>query len=76
MKNHEYIRQLRVKDLAPFLISERTVSDYDEGLDGEYYQCGEYVEYILPDGRETNTYEDAVQYTIDWLNAERKEGEG
>lgn len=76
MKNHEYIRSLRVKDLAPFLISERTVPDYDEGLDGEYYQCGENVEYILPDGSETNSYEDAVKYTIDWLNAEHKEGEG
>lgn len=73
MKNHQYIRQLKVKDLAPLLIKSRTQQDWDEGLDGEWYCCGELLVYILPDGSETLSYEDAVHYTIDWLNAEHKD---
>ncbi len=72
MKNHQHIRQLRVKELAAFLISKETVPDYDEGLDGEFYQCGEYVEYISPDGMRSFSYDDAILHTIDWLNADHK----
>ena len=75
MKNHQFIRQLRVKDLAPLLIRSRTVPDWDEGLDGEYYVCGDYTEYILPNGLTTLSPEDAIHYTIDWLNSEYKPDE-
>ena len=72
MKNHQHIRQLRVKELAAFLIRTETVPDYDEGLDGEFYPCGEYVNYITPDGKKCFSFEDAIHYTIDWLNADHK----
>ena len=74
MKNHQYLRQLRVKDLATYLIQSREVPDYDEDIDGEWEQCGTYTEYATPDG-ETSffSYEDALFHTINWLNSERKE---
>lgn len=74
MKNHQYIRQLPVKELAELLIKEREVPDYDEGLDGEWYQCGSWTQYILPDGSTCDwDIEDAIRYTVDWLNADHKE---
>lgn len=74
MKNHEYIRKLRVKELAKFLVCSEEVNEGDEGIDGEW--CDFYVtHYIIPDGSWTYDYEDAVLYTIDWLNADWSEEE-
>lgn len=72
MKNHQYLRQLKVKEFALYLIRSKTVPDYDEDIDGEWRQCGTYTEYIAPDGRSSLSYEDALRYTIDWLNAEHR----
>lgn len=69
MKNHEYIRKLKVKELAKFLIRSEEVNEGDEGIDGEWHDY--YVtHYIIPNGSWTYSYEDAVLYTIDWLNAD------
>ena len=73
MKNHQYLRQLKVKEIAAYLIQSREVPDYDEDIDGEWSQCGTYTEYITPDGSIAFSYEDALWNTINWLNAERKE---
>lgn len=74
MKNHEYIRQLRVKKLAEFLVRPEEVNEGDEGLDGEW--CDFYVtHYICPDGGWAYDYDDAVLHTIDWLNSDRSDDE-
>ena len=71
MKNHEYIRQLSVKELAKLLVQVAEVNEGDEGMDGEW--CDYYVtHFVIPDGRYCYDYDDAVRYTIDWLNADRK----
>lgn len=69
MKNHEYIRKLKVKELAKFLIRSEEVNEGDEGIDGEWQDF--YVtHYIIPNGGWTYDYEDALLHTIDWLNAD------
>jgi len=73
VKNHQHIRSARVKELAAYLIRTETVPDYDEGLDGEWYQCGEYTDYIIPDGSRCMDYEEALKWTIDWLNSDYRE---
>lgn len=71
MKNHEYIRQLSVKELAKLLIHSEEVNEGDEGMDGE--SCDFYVtHYNMPDGRWSYDHEDAVEHTMNWLNADRK----
>lgn len=71
MKNHQYIRNLSVKELAKLLVKEE---EHDEGD----YDCDDnpisfYVtRYLIPDGSYSYDFDDAVKYTIDWLNAERK----
>lgn len=69
MKNHEYIRKLRVKELAEYLVHSEEVNEGDEGMDGEWQDF--YVtHYIVPDGNYSYDYDDAVKYTIDWLNSD------
>lgn len=71
MKNHEYIRKMRVRELAEFLVRSEEVNEGDEGMDGEWQDF--YVtHYISPDGSEAYCYEDAVSYAIDWLNSDYK----
>ena len=72
MKNHQYIRKLPVKKLAELLVEEVEVNVLDEGLDGEWEDCYE-TRYTMPDGRYAYDFDDAVKYTMDWLNSERKE---
>ena len=74
MKNHQYIRQLSVKELAKLLVKEVEVNegDYDWDYDDEpndYY----VTRYYSPDGKYSYGYDEALQATMDWLNAERKE---
>ena len=74
MKNHQYIRQLPVKELAKLLIKEKEIDDYDEGLDGEWHWCGSYTRYLLPDGTTCDwDLDDAIFHTVNWLNADHKE---
>lgn len=69
MKNHERIRKMKVKDLAELLVRAEEVNEGDEGIDGEWQDL--YVtHYIAPDGSAYWDYDDAVAYTIDWLNAD------
>ena len=71
MKNHEWIRSLKVKDLAKLLIRAEEVNEGDEGMDGEWQDC--YVtHYISPCGW-SYCEDDAIQYTIDWLNSDHIE---
>lgn len=71
MKNYEYIRQLKVKDLAELLVHAEEVNEGYEGMDGEW---GDYyvTHYITPNGFDFYYYDDAVAYTIDWLNADMR----
>ena len=72
MKNHQYIRQLSVKELAKLLVKEEEVNEGDYDYDDE--PCDYYVtHYVIPDGSYCYNFEDAVKYTIDWLNSERAE---
>lgn len=71
MKNHQYIRSLSVKELAKMLVRAEEVNEGDEGIDGEWQDF--YVtHYYIPDGGWCYDFDDAVLYTIDWLNADRK----
>jgi hypothetical protein len=71
IKNHQYIRGLPVRKLAELLVRSEEVNEGDEGMDGEW--CDFYVtQYVTPNGSYCYDYEDAVDYTIDWLNAEQK----
>lgn len=73
MKNHEYIRKMKVKDLARLLVRAEEVNEGDEGIDGEWEDY--YVtHFVLPDGSWSYDYDDAVAYTIDWLNADMRGG--
>lgn len=72
MKNHQYIRRLSVKELAKLLVKEVEVNEGDWDYDDEpsdYY----VTRYYSPDGKNGYGYEEALQSTMDWLNAERKE---
>lgn len=71
MKNHQYIRGLKVKDLAKLLVHAEEVNEMDEGIDGEW-QDFYVIHYKTPDGGFSYDYEDALLHTIDWLNAEYK----
>lgn len=69
MKNHQYIRQLPVKELAEWLISVEEVNEGDEGIDGEWQDF--YMSYyVTPNGTKCYDYDDAIASTIDWLNAD------
>jgi hypothetical protein len=72
VKNHQYIRQLSVKKLAKMLVRSEEVNEADEGMDGEWYDL--YItHYVCPDGARCYDEEGAIQYTMDWLNAEMKD---
>lgn len=73
MKNHEYIRKMKVKDLARLLVRAKEVNEGYEGMDGEW---GDYyvTRFFAPDGSYLYYYDDAVAYTIDWLNADMRGG--
>ena len=71
MKNHQYIRQLSVKELAKLLVKEVEVNEGDFDRDDNwctYY----YTNYQAPDGELYVIEDDAIKHTMDWLNAERK----
>lgn len=69
MKNHEYIRKMKVKGLAKLLVIAKEVNEGEEGVDGEWQDY--YVtHYICPDGEWSYDYEDAIEHTIDWLNSD------
>jgi hypothetical protein len=70
MKNHQYIRQMSVEQLAELLIRTEEINEDDEGI-GSGWQGFQMTYYITPGGARCYGYDDAVEYTIDWLNAER-----
>lgn len=74
MKNHEYIRKLKVKELAKILVHFEKANEGNEGMDGEWHDF-HVTRYICPDGSWEYYYEDAVLHTIDWLNADRSNEE-
>ena len=69
MKNHQYIRQMSVRQLAELLIKTEEINEGDEGIDGQW-QDWYMTYYITPSGARCYTFDDAVEYTIDWLNAD------
>ena len=71
MKNHQYIRELPIKELAKLLIQEVEINEGDYDWDDE--PCDYYVtRYYIPNGDYDLDYERALSDTIDWLNAEKK----
>ena len=71
IKNHQYIRNLSVKELTKLLVKEVEVNEGDEGMDGEWLDC--YITYFIsPNGVQCYDFESAIAATMDWLNAERK----
>ncbi len=70
MRNIERIRHLKAEELAKYLIKSRNIQDYDEGIDGEMWYCGNHDEYIGPDGYTYDDYDEALKYAIEWLNEE------
>lgn len=73
MKNHQYIRQLSVKELAKLFIKEEEINEGDSGYDDE--PCDYYVtRYYTPNGKYGYGYKEVLQATMDWLNAEKKLG--
>lgn len=72
MKNHQYIRQMSVRQLAELLIKTEEINEGGEGMDGQW-QAWYMTYYITPNGERYHTFDDAVEYTIDWLNSEHKD---
>jgi len=69
MKNHQWIRQLKVKQLAKLLIYKTEVNECDEAIDGEYCDCW-VTHYVCPNNIATYSEEDALRETIRWLSSE------
>lgn len=71
MKNHQYIRQLPVKELAKLLVKEVEIDEgnYDWNDNWISYY---WTNYQTPIGELYGGEDDAIQATIDWLNAERE----
>lgn len=59
-----------VDRLAGLLVSEEVEREYDEGYDGEWYECGETTYYRTTDGHTYYGYEDAVEHQKKWLLSE------
>lgn len=59
-----------VDSLAGLLVSEEVEREYDEGYDGEWYECGETTYYRTTDGHTYYSYEDAVGHQKEWLSSE------
>lgn len=59
------------EDLVDSSIYVEYVPDYDEGIDGETYQCGE-IEYwkTTLNNDFFYSYEEVIEYTINWLKSE------
>ena len=72
MTNHERIKSLSVEKIAELLVKEECVDEGDYDYDDEYCSC--YMTYyVSPDGNSHYTYEDALNWTIDWLKADALE---
>lgn len=72
MKNHEYIRGLSVEELAKLLVQEREIDEGEEDTDG-IWQSHYWTYYVAANGEMCNTFSDALEVTINWLNADREE---
>lgn len=68
MTNHDYIKNLSVKELAEMLVKETEIYDDDDDGDG-YVMTTTY--YVGPEGMCGYGYADVLQATIDWLNKEK-----
>lgn len=72
MKNLQYIREMKIEDLAELLIREKEIDEGGEGSDGEYRSL--YItHYVSPDGSHHYSYEESIETTINWLNSEYTE---
>jgi len=72
--NADRIRNMMDEELAEISVYCTTELDYDEGLDGEWRECGEFE--IWHSVFTADTYgseEDAIAYTLDWLKQPTKE---
>ena len=72
MTNLEYIKSLPPEKLAHYLIYCCTELEPDDGYynDDAYSDCPTEIEYwCAPDCSEFWTEEEAVEYTINWLNS-------
>ena len=69
MTNLEMIRQNPIEYFAEIGVISHEEPDYDEGMDGEWEQCGTRVWYSSAyfDHDFFWDYEDAYEYNLRWL---------
>lgn len=68
MTNADKIRGMSDQELAKTSVYCTTKPDYDEGIDGEWYECGEveiWHSVFIKDL--CMCEEDAIAHTLDWL---------
>ena len=72
MTNYDrYLKDLDIELLAITSIYVTFRPDYDEGYDGEWYQCGNIEEWHTTLNKYIyGSYEEALEATITWLKAE------
>ena len=79
MTNLEMIRQKPIEYFAEIGIASHEEPDYDEGLDGEWEQCGTRVWYssiYCESDLFWEDYDDVYQYNIKWLNRQANNQKG
>lgn len=73
MTNFEYLTNKdNIWELAEELIIYKEESDYDEGIDGEWEECGTIDYYIASDGEQFYNNMDAIEHEVDWLLKEKE----
>lgn len=76
MTNKEYLLSSD-RVLAEKLVYMVSEPDYDYDYEDRIYECGTLYSWVCPDGTtfgeyctDEQNYEDAVQYTMEWLGKE------
>lgn len=73
MTNFEYLTNKdNIWELAEELIIYKEEFDYDEGINGEWEECGTIDYYITSDGEQFYDNMDAIEHEVDWLLKEKE----
>lgn len=71
MTNKEFLLNIDSHKLAQYLIHIKTEDIYDYDIEDNYLDTGfDEIWYVTPDGEEYMDEEEAIEYTIKWLNQE------
>ena len=72
MTNFEYLTNKKnIWKLAEELVAYHEETDYDEGMNGEWEECGTTDYYIASDGEQFYDNMDAIEHEVDWLLKEK-----